>query len=1123
MRQLLSARQKALFAVVFALGISASQTMAQGAIVTGRVTRQEGGGPLTGANVIIADLNVSVGTNGEGVYRIQLPPERVRGQTVMLRVRSIGFKPVGKTITLSEGTITSDFALELDVNRLTDVVVTGVTGATEKRKLAFTVDAVDASMLPVPGTNAIAQLQGKVTGAQIVTPSGRPGTNPQIVLRGPKSLNAAGRSQQPLIIVDGVILNGDIGDINPQDVENIEVIKGAAAATTYGSRAANGVITITTKSGRNAVPGNRFNVRSELGYSDVGSEYPYAQRHMMMLDETNTRFCIVQSGLPACSRTVNFEEEAFRVNDQGGDFALVPYAFQHDAGIGLSLSKPQLKGLFQVNPWPVRYNPIASVKQPGQFINANVDMSGRAGNTGYFASVSNLVQQGAIKYLDGYRRNGARLNLDQRVGEDLTMTLNTTFSRETQFADGAWFRVTRTPAGVDLNRRDSKGRLFVRSNPMNQGTQNANPLYDHECCFSRGDEDRFLGAFTTRYAPLSWLDFEANASVDRARANFESLFDRGFRTTSSGPNNLGGSSASSGTDQSYNLSLNATARRQVGQSLQTRWNARYLYEQQNADGLSASGLSIAIPGLLTLFNNTASFGISSGRSSVRAVGILGGGSLDYKDRYIVDGVVRRDGSSLFGENQRWHNYYRGSMAWRASEESWFPAKGVFSDFKVRASVGTAGGRPRFSAQYETFDLLAGGAVAANALGNKDLKPETTTETEYGIDAELWKKYGLNVTYARSISADQLFQIPPSVSSGFSTQWKNAGTLDNKTWEVSLNVPIINKGNITWTSRLAWDRTRSVITSLGVPPFFQTLNSSTTRFAEGERVGNLYGKTFIKSCSQLPAAFQSKCGTGLDYQKNSEGFIVWVGAGNTPKDGITKNLWQAVQPGCIRGGAVVAVTGDVECRKQGGTTMTPWGIPQQHWGMPMVARDSTGTARLLPLGNNLPDQRWQMSHTFQYKRFTAYGLLDASLGNKLFNQEIHWSLGDFNVRYEDQDGKTVEDAKPLGYYWRGTNPDNPAGVGGFYDILGSNNVTVEDGTYYKLREVTVGYQLGRIGGVGDWTINFTGRNLLTKTNFMGWDPEVGATGGNTNSAAVNAQASFQYPQTRTFTFVVSTRF
>ncbi|MGQ0645952.1 MAG: SusC/RagA family TonB-linked outer membrane protein [Gemmatimonadaceae bacterium] len=1123
MRQLLSGQQRYLYATAFALLLGATPALAQGTLITGTITRQEGGGPLLGANVVIAELNVSVGTNEQGVYRIQLPPERVRGQTVLLRVRSIGFKPVGKSITLNQATITENFTMEIDVNRLSEVVVTGVTGATEKRKLAFTVDAVDASQLPVPGTNAIAQLQGKITGAQIVTPNGRPGTNPQIVLRGPKSLNAAGRSQQPLVIVDGVILNGDIGDINPQDIENIEVIKGAAAATTYGSRAANGVITITTKTGKNASPGNRFNVRSELGFSDVATEYPFAQRHMMMLDHTNSRFCIVQAGLPACSRTVDFEEEAFRVNDQGGDFSLVPYAFQNDAGIGLSLSKPLLKGLFQVNQWPKRYNPVASVKEPGQFLNANVDMSGRAGNTGYFASISNLTQQGAIKYLNGYRRNGARLNLDQRVGDDITMQLNTTFSRETQYADGSWFRVTRTPAGVDLNRRDSKGRLFVRSNPMNQGTQNANPLYDHICCFQRSDEDRFLGAFTTRYAPLSWLDFEANASVDRSRGDFEFLRDRGFRTTSAGPANLGQSNASSGTDQSYNMSLMATARRQFGPSLQTRWNARYLYERQDANGLEAAGQSTAIPGRLTLFNNTASFNINSGRSSVRAVGILGGGSLDYKDRYIVDGVIRRDGSSLFGENQRWHNYYRGSLAWRASEEAWFPAKGVFSDFKVRASVGTAGGRPRFSAQYETFDLLAGGAVAANALGNKELKPETTTETEYGVDAELWSKYGLNVTYARSITADQLFQIPPSVSSGFSTQWKNAGTLDNKTWEVSLNMPIISKGNVTWTSRLAWDRTRSVITSLGVPPFFQTLNNSTTRFAEGERLGNLYGKVFIKSCSQLPAAFQSKCGPGQDYQANNEGFIVWVGAGNTYKDGITKNLWQAVQPGCIKAGVALAITGDAECRKQGGTTMAPWGIPQQHWGMPMVARDSAGTALLLPLGNNLPDYRWQMSHSFQYKRFTAYGLVDASIGNKLFNQEIHWSLGDFNVRYEDQDGKTVEDGKPLGYYWRGTNPDNPAGVGGFYDILGSNNVTVEDGTYYKLRELTVGYQLGRIGGIGDWTINFTGRNLWTSTDFLGWDPEVGATGGNTNSAAVNAQASFQYPQTRTFTLVVSTRF
>src|SRR5262245_29662471 len=271
--------------------VVASSAMAQTTIITGTV-KSEQGRPLEGANVLIAEMNISVGANKEGVYRIVVPQERVRGQNAMVRVRAIGFQPLARQVTLTAGTITENFELTVDVNRLSEVVITGVTGATETKKLAFTVAKVDAADLPVPSTNAIASLQGKITGAQIVMPSGQPGTSPAILLRGPKSINATGRDQGPLIIVDGVILQGGLQDLNPQDIESVEVVKGAAASSTYGSRAGGGVIQITTKSGKNASQGVRFNVRSEYGVNDIADEYPFAQYHMMQMSEDNTRICI---------------------------------------------------------------------------------------------------------------------------------------------------------------------------------------------------------------------------------------------------------------------------------------------------------------------------------------------------------------------------------------------------------------------------------------------------------------------------------------------------------------------------------------------------------------------------------------------------------------------------------------------------------------------------------------------------------------------------------------------------------------------------------------------------------------------------------------------------------------
>jgi TonB-dependent SusC/RagA subfamily outer membrane receptor len=508
--------------------VLASTAFAQGAVITGTVKSQQGQN-LQGAQVRIADMNIAVGKGEDGTYRITLAGDRLRGQTVALTVRSIGFKPASRNITLNAGNQTQDFTLDIDVNRLSEVVVTGVTGATETRKLAFTVDKVDQANLPVPATSALSSIAGKVTGAQVIMPSGRPGTAPSIILRGAKSLNLG---LGPLIVVDGIVMNGGMNDINPQDIESIEVVKGAAASSSFGSRAQNGVIAITTKSGATASQGARFNVRSETGIQDIQSAYPFARRHWIAMDETQQNFCIQVSNQPACSRVVDFEDYALYVNDNGDDVqARLPFNFERDAGIGRSMPKPQLRGTFQVDQWPVRYNPIAAATTANLYNNNTVDMSGRFGNTGFFASASSLIQEGAIKFLDGYRRSTARLNVDQAVGEDLTMQISTMYARTATFPQTDFFVLTRVPAGVDLLRRDSRGRLFIRSNPLNQGQQNENPLWDAENLVNRTDVDRYLGSFITRYTPFPWLDFDANAAIDRRRNDEYTLREKGYRVT----------------------------------------------------------------------------------------------------------------------------------------------------------------------------------------------------------------------------------------------------------------------------------------------------------------------------------------------------------------------------------------------------------------------------------------------------------------------------------------------------------------------------------------------------------------------------------------------------------------
>ena len=202
-----------------------------------------------------------------------------------------------------------------------------------------------------------------------------------------------------------------------------------------------------------------------------------------------------------------------------------------------------------------------------------------------------------------------------------------------------------------------------------------------------------------------------------------------------------------------------------------------------------------------------------------------------------------------------------------------------------------------------------------------------------------------------------------------------------------------------------------------------------------------------------------------------------------------------------------------------------------WGALIVQRDSTGSAIQKDLGNPLPNFRWGFSQTLNIKRLSAYALIDAAMGQHVYNQGRGWSYLDFLEGREDQTGKTVEAAKPIGYYYRAGSPDN-SGIGGYYDILGPNSNMVENAGYAKLREVNLGYHLGHIGTVGgDWSFSLIGRNLHTWTKYLGFDPEVGfgsvsgslSTAEGSGSGAINAIDAFTFPNLRSYTFSLSTSF
>jgi len=260
-----SLRARAVAALVgVVLTASAARAQTQNAIITGKVL-SESGQPLEFANVYINELTISVPTNNLGAFSINVPAARVLGQAVNLRVRAVGYVPGVIAIRITAGTQNHDFSLKKDINRLSEVVVTGSIEGTERAKVPFSVGRLTAEDIPVPALNPVTALQGKVAGMRIASTSGQPGSTPEILLRGPTSINASGRSTGPLLIVDGTILrNQSLNEIGGLDIESVEVVKGAAGASLYGSSAANGVILIKTKRGA-ARDGGKFNLRPEVG------------------------------------------------------------------------------------------------------------------------------------------------------------------------------------------------------------------------------------------------------------------------------------------------------------------------------------------------------------------------------------------------------------------------------------------------------------------------------------------------------------------------------------------------------------------------------------------------------------------------------------------------------------------------------------------------------------------------------------------------------------------------------------------------------------------------------------------------------------------------------------------
>ena len=1052
---------------------------AQSAVFSGRVT-SEGGQPLGGASVGLSDLGVGGIADSEGRYTFTIDVSGRTGRSVNLVARYIGYKPKRLPITIAAGRVEHNFVLEKDVLSLEEVVVTGTSEATSQKKATFSVGVVDNTQLKeAPASSPLGALQAKIPGVSVVTVSGQPGSAPSIRLRSATSLT--GR-QDPLVIVDGTISRLSLADINTEDIERIEVIKGAAASSLYGSDAANGVVQIFTKRGASLAEGQTsFTFRSEVGQNTLPKVIEGNMSH-------NYR---VMCGATACT------------GQQAGTNAVT--AFDVSSG-----GRTSDADLIADNRYPVYYDQLRQVFKPGTFFTNYVSVGQRKGTTNFNASFQNQKDGGVLNILKGYNRQNFRLNIDQALTEKIDLGMGAFYGRSTadQGEDaGIFFGLRFLEPNIRLDSIANCGTCpyngtynpVIRQPPLSGNV--VNPLYVLSERKVKNDRDRFTGTFRSTYRPLDWLTGEASVGYDESNANYRFFTPLGF-TNSGGISNEGGLFHRSSADRTYNTNIALTAVRNFwNDQIRNTTKAAFLYEDQSNDSVSvqATALSVrSVPEFTAAKQSQNSPVLPGSRSvTIRAKNYFLISTFDIKDRYVIDGLVRQDESSLFGAEERTAIYHRLSGAWRVTED--FALPGI-DEFKLRASYGTAGLRPPFIAQYEVFSVQ-GGLPKPISAGNSKLKPAFSRENEYGFNLSFLDNYSVEYSYSQKTTTDQIMRVPLSAAAGgYQTQWQNAGALKGNTHEAAIGAVLLSKADYFWRLNITGDRTRQKISDLKVGafligPFDGSNNAQMFRIAKDQPFGVIYGDRFIRTQEQLQTTIDAGrlTGTVADYTLNEEGFYVR----NTQYQRITEVPLKAFFCTAKNAAGVCTASNSVQ-----------------------------------QIGDVNPNLTMGFNTTAQWKGLSLNSSLSWIAGGDIYNYTRQWPFNELRDAVIDQSSKPdpgvcpALSVDPQCPYKTGRKPTTYYST--FYNNFNPNDYFVEKGSYVRLRELALNYSLPARWAMkipaADFRsarIGIVGRNLWTSTEYTGYDPDVTAPGGG-NPFAYRVDY-FTYPAYRTFTAMLELGF
>ena len=1053
-------KRSLLIAWLFIL-VMPSLVWAQQRQVTGQVSA-ENGQPVAAASVVVKGTSTGVTADDQGRFTITVP-----SSNTTLVISAVGFKAqevrIGKadsyTVSLKSG------------DDLSEVIVTAFGIRKEKKALGYSAQDIKADELTASRQpNLINAMQGKMAGVQINSTGGAPGQGAKIIIRGIKSLDP-NRNNQPLFVIDGVVMDNSTdvrgatatdaqaqlrgmsnraSDINPDDIETISVLKGGAATALYGQAGSNGVVVITTKSAKAGKM--RVSFTTTYGIDEVNKfpDVQFAFTQGFIYNPPNKPIYKPDDFFPVWGSTV-----------------------------------AEARAIDPTHPAEIFHHYKQGYQQGNQF-RASLNLSGGNENALLAASLSYFKQKGVIPFSD-YKNVAAHLKGTFKLSEKLR------FLASIHYTNSGGYRVNADRFNESLTYWSPRWSVMDYIKP--DGTMNThlptytnnNPVYGNATNRFKDDVNRFIASVGFTYSPLKWLSFDYRGGIDYY-SDFRNHTAPGPKgivgEINHGDNGLGFVNQYRIGSRLLNSNIMATINKDWTSRLNTTIRVGNDIRDKNFDQLNATGSELDVPNLLTL-NNTKVRNNSQYQEKYRIVSLFGDITIGWDNFLFLNVTGRNDWSSALAIGNNSFFYPSASLSYVFSDHLQMPSWLSFG--KLRASVAEIGKDTdpyRINTYYTSSTITSSGQIMwtrQDSKGDPTLKPERTTTIELGTELRfLQNRIGLDFTWYKLNSRDQIIPVFVSPTTGFTEVVINAGEVENKGIEIVLNATPVKKKDFTWDVSLNYSRNRNNVvklrdglTEIVVGSHFGYAGATATmKYVPGFPVGNIYGTSNQR----------------------------YYAAGTTD-DKLTLRRDLPI---------VIANSG------------TNRGFP---------VRDINQRI----LGNSQPDWIGGITNTFTYKNISLSFLFDTHQGQDRYNQLGNF-MSAFGIAKYTEDRTTSKtfagvlpdgtENKQLVYMGMGLGPDGrDYGVGYYRNIHRTLTENfVEDASWVRLRTLNVGYHIpaSAFGKtfVKGMDITFTGNNLLLFTDYTGYDPE----GSSFNSGSnIDAFTGFTYPSVRSYLLTLNVNF